>query len=354
MRKDHQIKTYDLDPKGSTRDEESLQEVAPMESRAESNIDLEEKERIIKRYNEEMVYEHEHAIQSNPFMFRVNKSEKCNVHSIEDFKVRVKRKETRTIKEVLRTEEFKLGKRKKIILNAIKAWIKDFKENKSKIVLKASDVKEAVKPNDIEKIKVGAYIFLPLGLASLLIMYFGLTKIWGISKDFSLAGREMHLSFEAARLSAFSSAWVNIVAVVGIYISIASMLFIGLYHAICHEFVSYTKTHASLNEKLTNKVNSDFNRKSKKTLKYYQKALRKKECKLDPLPIEDTGITDVDFSDIEALSDAYTHKMAKMKGRKTFLYIVKFLLFKGTYLCASGVFGYVSFELIWGLFGGGN
>ena len=190
MRKDHQIKTYDLDSKGSTRDEESLQEVAPMESRAESNIDLEEKERIIKRYNEEMVYEHEHAIQSNPFMFRVNKSEKCNVHSIEDFKVRVKRKETRTIKEVLRTEEFKLGKRKKIILNAIKAWIKDFKENKSKIVLKASDVKEAVKPNDIEKIKVGAYIFLPLGLASLLIMYFGLTKIWGISKDFSLAGRQ--------------------------------------------------------------------------------------------------------------------------------------------------------------------
>ena len=88
-------------------------------------------------------------------------------------------------------------------------------------------------------------------------------------------------------------------------------------------------------------------------MKYYQKALRKKECKLDPLPIEDTGITDVDFSDIEALSDAYTHKMAKMKGRKTFLYITKFILFKGTYLCASGVWGYVSFEMIWGLFGGG-
>ena len=353
MRKDHQIKTYDLDPKGSTRDEESLQEVAPMESRAESNIDLEEKERIIKRYNEEMVYEHEHAIQSNPFMFRVNKSEKCNVHSIEDFRVKVKRKETRTIKEVLRTEEFKFGKRKKIIINAIKAWIKDFKENKSKVILKVSDVKEAVKPNDIEKIKVGAYIFLPIGLAVLLVMYFGLTKLWSIAKDFNMFGKELHLNFELAREAAFNSKWVNIVAVVGIYIAIASLLFIGLYHAICHEFNSYTKTHASLNEKLTNKVNNDFTHKSKKTLKYYQKALRKKECKMAPLPIEDTGITDVDFSDIEALSDAYTHKMAKMKGRKSFLYITKFILFKGTYLCASGVYGYVSYEIIRGLFGGG-
>ena len=135
MRKDHQIKTYDLDPKGNQKEEQSLQESSPMEAREEADIDLEEKERIIKRYNEEMVYEHEHAIQSNPFMFRVNKSEKCNVHSIEDFKVKVKRKETRTIKEVLRGEEFKLGKRKKIILNAIKAWIKDFKENKSDSVI---------------------------------------------------------------------------------------------------------------------------------------------------------------------------------------------------------------------------
>ena len=351
MRKNHQIKTYDLEPVAKTS--EASQEQYSSVSVDNSNEELEKKEEIIKRYNEEVAYEHEHAINSNPFMFRVNKSEKCNVHSIEDFRVKVKRKETRTLKEVLRTEEFRLSKRKKIIINAIKAWIKDFKENKSKVILKVSDVKEAVKPNDIEKIKVGVYIFLPLGLAVLIICYFGLTKLWSITKDFTLFGKEMHLNFEAARQVAFSSKWVNIVAVVGLYIAIASMLFIGLYHAICHEFTSYTKTHASLNEKLTNKVNSDFAKKSKKTLKYYQKALRKKECKLDPLPIEDTGITDVDFSDIEALSDAYTHKMAKMKGRKTFLYITKFILFKGTYLCASGVWGYVSFEIIWGLFGGG-
>jgi len=351
MRKNREIKTYDLDT--TSKDETRINDVEGENQSLANDEDIEQKEQIIKRYNEEVVYEHEHAINGNPFMFRVNKADKCNVHSIEDFKVKVKRKETRTIKEVLRTEEFKLGKRKKIILNAIKAWIKEYKENKSKVILKVSDVKEAVRPNDIAKIKVGAYIFLPLGLAALLVMYFGLTKLWGIAKDFTLFGKELHLNLELAREAAFSSKWVNIVAVVGIYIAITSMLFIGLYHAVCHEFTSYTKTHASLNEKLTNKVNSDFNRKSKKTLKYYQKALRKKECKLDPLPISDTGITDVDFSDIEALSDAYTHKMAKMKGRKTFLYITKFILFKGTYLCASTVYGYISFEIIMGLFGGG-
>ena len=349
MRKNREIKTYELDSRSAVNENTTNQDPQAFSS----DEDIEQKEQIIKRYNEEMVYEHEHAINGNPFMFRVNKEEKCNVHSIEDFKVKVKRKETRTIKEVLRSEEFKLGKRKKIIINAIKAWIKDYKENKSKVILKVSDVKEAVKPSNIEKIKVGAYIFLPLGLAALLVMYFGLTKLWSIDKDFTMFGKELHLNLELAREAAFASKWVNIVAVVGLYIAITSMLFIGLYHAICHEFVSYTKTHASLNEKLTNKVNSDFNRKSKKTLKYYQKALRKKECKMDPLPIADTGITDVDFSDIEALSDAYTHKMAKVKGKKTFLYLTKFILFKGTYLCASTVYGYISFEIIRGLFGGG-
>ena len=98
MRKNRQVRTYDLDPKGGARDEAPLQDAMPVDANDASDIDLEQKEQIIKRYNEEMVYEHEHAIQSNPFMFRVNKSEKCNVHSIEDFKVKVKRKETRTIK----------------------------------------------------------------------------------------------------------------------------------------------------------------------------------------------------------------------------------------------------------------
>lgn len=351
MRHNRDVKTYEIDLNGQSSPANNDNEEVSVEQKAGlSDEEIEEKERIIKQYNEDASREHQRVVGTNPFMFRVDEARKCNIHSIEDFTVKVKRKVECPMKEVLRTDTYKLSKRKKVILGSIKSWIKDFKENKSKVVLRVSDVKESVKPSDIKKISVGAYIFLPLGLALLLVIYFNLTPVWGIEKDFTLFGKNLHLSFMAAKNAAFASAWVNIVAVVGIYIAIASILFIGLYHSIFHEFNGYTKTYRHLSDDMTNKINNDFNKKSKKTLNYYKKALRKKECKMDPLPIEQTGVGEADFTDLEALSNVYMHKMSKMSGRKSFLYIVKFILFKGTYLCASGVLGYVLFELVRGLF----
>ena len=352
MYQDDEIKTYEISSDGKIVANNATNE-DNLDTESSESAQVETKEQILlKHYSEGNSVDRERIINSNPFMVKAKAARDCGIESIEDFKIKIKRKDVRPIKEVLRTQEYKYDKRKKSILKAIKHWIKDFKENKTRIVLKASDVKEAARPVDIKKIKVGAYIFLPLGLALLLIIYFELTKVWTVSHEFSIFGMNMNLNFASARQNVLASSWVNIIAIAGIYLSVASMLFIGLYHAVCHEFRGYSKLYMRLNDKLTNKVNNDFNHKSKKTLKYYQKALHKKECKLDPLPIEETAITDVDFTDLEELSNAYMHKMAKVKGRKAFLYITQFILFKGSYLCATGVLSYVFFELISGLFGG--
>lgn len=351
MYQDDEIKTYAISSDGKVVDANITNDEVKDTDNGESVIETKE-QILMKHYSEVNSVDRERIINSNPFMVKAQVARSCNVESIEDFKIKIKRKDVRPIKEVLRTQDYKYDKRKKSILKAIKHWIKDFKENKTRIVLKASDVKEAARPVDIKKIKVGAYIFLPLGLAFLLIVYFELTKIWDISHEFSIAGMNMNLNFASARQNVLASSWVNIIAIAGMYLSVASMLFIGLYHAVCHEARGYSKVYIKLNDKLSNKINNDFNHKSKKTMKYYQKALHKKECKLDPLPIEETAITDVDFTDLEELSNAYMHKMAKVKGRKAFLYITQFILFKGSYLCATGVLSYVLFELISGLFGG--
>ena len=347
MSHDREIKTYTLDISNNNDN------VNEDNNQVQEDEDLDAREEKIRLYNESVKREHDRAVRTNPFMFNTKDADKCNIHSIEDFYVRTKRKEECPMKEVLRTDNFRLSKRKKIILNAIKNWTKDFKENKNRVILKASDIKEAVKPVDIARIKVISYIFIPLGLISLLAIYFKMTNLWAVAKDFNVFGRTMHLDMAAAWTNTFATKWSNIVAVIGIYLAVASILFIGLYHSIFGEFSSYSKKYSQLSEKLSGKINSDFNTKSKKTLRYYKKALRKKECKMDPLGIESTGITDVDFSDLEALSDGYAHKMAKMGSRKTVLYILKFIFFKGTYLCSTTIFGYVMFEVVKGFFGGG-
>lgn len=349
MRHDREVKTYSVDISNNAN-EYKASEVNLEENQ---DTDLEEKEEKIRLYNESITREHERVVRTNPFMFNVKDSNKCNIHSIEDFYIKVKRKEECSMKEILRTDKFRLNKRKKIILNAIKNWTKDFKENKNRVILKASDIKEAVKPVDIAKIKVVSYIFIPLGLIAMLVIYFKLTNLWAFTKTFTIAGRELQLNLDAAHTAAFASTWSNIVAVIGIYLAVASILFIGLYHSVFGEFTGFSKKYSQLSERLSGKINSDFTYKSRKTLKYYKKALRKKECKMEPLQIEATGITDVDFSDLEALSDGYAHKMSKMGSRKTVLYILKFILFKGTYLASTTIFGYVVFEVIRGLISGG-
>ena len=348
MGKKKDVKTYEIDASGKVVEIDDNQEQTANNDVKDN--ELEEKETYIRKYNERATLDHDRIIHANPFMVRASDARDVGVNSIEDFCIKTKRKEERQLKEILRTEEFRLNKRKKLIINAIKHWIKEYKENKSKVLLKVSDIKEAIRPADIKKISVGAYIFLPLCLAVLLIIYFALTKIWAFNKDINLFGGAKHIDLLAAHDAAFAATWVQIVGVVGIYLAITSLLFIGLYHAIFHEFVGYSKTHTSLNAKLTNQVNAAFSHKSKKTMKYYQKALRRKECKVEPLMIEDTAVTGVDFSDLEALSGAYAHKMAKLSGRKTLLYVMKFILFKGTYLCTSGIFSYVIYEVVSQLF----
>ena len=353
MRQDNEIKTYEIDSRGRITE---IKNGEDNRSSNDSDLDeenLDEKVEYIKKANAQSGVDRDHIVNSNPFMVMASSARDAGVRSIEDFRIKVKHKESRSIGEVLRSDEYHQSKRKKIVLNAINKWIKEFKSSKSRILLKVCNNKEAVKPIELKKIKVGAYISLPMGLITLLIIYFNLTSIWSVAKDFNIFNLTLHLNFQAAKDSAFSSNWVNILAVCGIYLAIASLAFIGLYHAICNDYLRYSKKHTSINEKLANKINNGFNHKSKKTLKYYQKALHGRECKLDPLEIEETAVTDVDFSDLEAMADAYAHKKAKLGRRKVFLYFTQFILFKGAYLCSTGVVGYVMFELARGLFGGG-
>lgn len=350
MHRKPEIKTYEIDLGGSK--EEKID--APVQEEVNESIFLAKRQETIHQQNEETVFEHERAIRSNPFMFNTKDAQMCRINSIEDFNVKVKRKIECPFKEVLRTQTYKPSKRKKIILGSIKGWIKDFKDSKSRVSLRASDIKESVRPIEVKKIKVISYIFIPLGLALLAIIYFRLTKIWDVSKDFTLLGREWHLNFGLAYENAFAYPWVNIVASAGLYISVASVLFIGLYNSVFNEYFRYSKSYGRLSDSLSGKISSEFNAKAKKTLRYYKKALSKSECNMDPLPIKETGVTNVDFGDLQALSDVYEHKMAKMKSRKNFMYFFRFVLFKGTYLCSTGVFGYVVVELMIGLVRGGN
>ena len=345
MRNNHEIKTYEIDLGGKNVSEVLENNQAPTDDN-----DLEEKSKTIRQINEDIYREHEKASRSNPFIFKAADKIKCNINSIEDFVVKVKRKQDKTIKEIIRGQEFKPKKKKKLVLSAIKEWIRDFKNNKSDIIRQVSHARKETKQVEVKKIGVQPLIFIPINFAIIIIIYFRLTKLWDFSKTFEFIGRSLNLNFANSWDSVFSQAWVNVLAVSGIYLSVASLAFIGLYKSICSDFFGFTRKHNRISEKLEVKVNNDFNSKSKKTLKYYKKMLSSNTIKMDALPIEQTGITDVDFSDIEALSESYTHKMDKMRNRKGSLYVLRFVLFKGTYACISAVTGYLLFEIVRGLF----
>ena len=115
------VKIYEIDIDGNTAQSAQSDNARLVSSQdvANDSNEYDRKEEIIRQYNENMSREHEVAIRTNPFMFRTNEEDKWNVHSIEDFTVKVKRKEERSIKQVLRTNEYRPAKKKKIIIGAI-------------------------------------------------------------------------------------------------------------------------------------------------------------------------------------------------------------------------------------------
>jgi hypothetical protein len=290
--------------------------------------------------NEEGISSEMHdLLHSNPFMFNPSK-EKYMVSSIEEFYIQIK-KQTKPMGSVFRGTEYTGFKKKYYLRKAFNKWKKDFELNKSQVLDLQADQIFVVGDVTTSKIKFGNYVvFVFIYLLMTFFMYRQgeiWNKAWTAKIDLGLA-------------NAFSHQWVAVLGQVGLYIVILAILVSTIYNEIIRNFEKINTDTPILYEQAKLSIERDFKQKYRQTRKYYLRHANKHNTTVPTMMIAKTAIGEVDFDDVQKMTNTYIQKTANLKRRKTLMKIFNFLT---VYLPISiGVvfLGYVIFSIVKSLF----
>lgn len=283
-------------------------------------------------------------IKTNPFFFKCVEKEMFNISSIEDFLVKVKR-EQMPLGKLLRGD-YRRGLKKRIITKSIKQWMDEFIDAKN-VADEVIEADQEEKPIEMKRIKVGTLFGMTLCTIIVFVLAFG-NGAW-----FTSTIDSFFINFIQGFYASSHEAIPSIALLVGIYSSIAAWAMIGLYRSVLSNYFKMFKKRKKKEAAMRVQISTDFQRKSKKTFKYYKRACRKSNISaIPPLPIEETGIVGVNFEDIQELNNDYKRSTIAIKKKKGLLSFLRFTTLWATRLSVLTVIGYGLYKVVLNLISG--
>ena len=280
------------------------------------------------------------VLHTNPFMFNVDKS-KYVIYSVEEFYVQTKKKETSPLGSVFRGNDYSKFQKKRIIKRAFKDWRNDFNLNKKQILSLNEDQITVVGDVTPAKIKLIHYLS------------FGIIFIF-ISMLMYRQGEMWEKAWTAKINEGISNAllvpWVSILGQAALLALIVAMMASSIYNEIINNYKQLSNDAPMLYKQAKEKVEKDFNKKYKETRKYYLKHLRRYNATVPTLMIAKTAVGEVDFDDIQKMTNVYVQKTANLKRKKTLMKIFNILTRYIPYFLSIVFVGYIIYSIIVSLF----
>lgn len=284
-------------------------------------------------------------LNDNPFLYNYKK-DVFKVTSIEDFYIPTKRKTTAQLGSVLRDLNIKRGKRKSYIVKAFSNWKKDFTKRQEQ-TFKKEDSKISV-VGEVVPPKVTMANFFLLSLVFFIVSFFTFRPgaVWT-----QWADKPWFEKIETGVNNAFAESWMLMAASLTLVMVIVALIYGTIHNASIQEFRRITSGSKALYKQYCFDIKKDFKKKFKASRNYYVKAASKKDpFKIAPLPISKTGQGNIDFAEIEQMTDMYITKSADIKRSKKRLGLLKFITVYLAYLGGIGVFGYTVYSIVTSFF----
>ena len=278
-------------------------------------------------------------LHSNPFMFNPNK-ERLMVSSIEEFYINVK-KQTKPMGSVFRGTEYTGFQKKHHLRKAFNKWKKDFDLNKSQILDLQADQIFVVGDVTTSKIKFGNYVVFVFIYFLMAFFMYRQGEVWD---------KAWTAKINVGLANAFSHQWVSVIGQVGLYLVILAILVSTIYNEIIKNFEKINTDTPILYEQAKLSIERDFKQKYRQTRRYYLRHANKHNTTVPTMMIAKTAIGEVDFDDVQKMTNTYIQKTANLKRRKTLMKIFSFL----TVYIPIGIgivfLGYVIYSIVISLF----
>lgn len=279
-------------------------------------------------------------LKGNPFAYDAKKNE-FNLTSVEDFYIKINRKQTMPFGAVLRGDDFKVGKRNSLIMKTIKFWKNDFEKTKDKLIKNELDKTNIAGDVVPDKVGIGKLIISILSFIVVAFFTFRSGIFWTKFIDKAWFAKVI-----GGINTAYSRNWFVMVANASLYLTILSFIYGCFQNMVIKDYVMLVKIKDKAIEKTKEKIQNCFKKKYKITYKYYKKAIHKKYINVEPLSIDKTGNDSIDFNDIASLSDSYMKKTFKMKKAKGILKFFNFVIFYLSSLGVATVVGDIIYEVV--------
>lgn len=274
-------------------------------------------------------------LKGNPFLFNHERS-KHQLYSIEDFFI-PNRNEDIQFGEVYRSPKFSISKRKRILKKAFSYWKNDFSLNYKQELSLASDQIFVV--GDVTTTKIKRTSYLMFGFIFFLISFF-------IYRPGEVWQKTWIEKVNIGLNNAFAISWINILSQIVLYTVIIAIFASFMYNEIIKNYDTLSKDAPKLYNKAKISIDNDFKKKFKQTKNHYLNRSIKKNATIPTFPIENTSVGDIDFDDIQKMTNSYIEKSANLKRKKTLMKLSSILTIYTPIALGVIVGGYIIYSII--------
>lgn len=279
-------------------------------------------------------------LKGNPFLYNPLNSPYI-VSSIEDYQIKYK-KDYKTFGSLVRNATFSRGRRKRIARKAFDFWDNDIKKAQEARVTTGASVIETSGNIKVKKFSVKIKLLLWLMLTILiLINYLGngfFVRTFG-GDFFALMKSLINTGFS-------TNSWLKIIMNITLYVIIITLIYAKYFNINIQDFKRITDSAHSMLDKNTRILDREYEKKIKKTEKYYVTNIYKKNYTFPPYLMNMVCEGKIGNQTLDKISQEVIDKSSNFKKKKFWFQLFKNLLVLLSIIGTLLVIVYVVYEVV--------